>query len=175
MHKDLLSGYRDPSHFIQALASSTMINLWCWPAQKERPPQRHDRKQCSQNFEKSLQCLGLFAWFIIFVSLCLPQTGVSGFDIGSFAVRLWNTKPNLASLSPVKTRASCYSSSDYIISKGSTINHYPLLEKFNAYTQTEACNQSFTVIGTSGFQRLNRGEPKDTVVSKLRLCLENPA
>lgn len=171
LHKDLLSFYRDPSHFIQALASSKTINLWYWKAQNLDVT----KKQCWKNFEKSLQCLGLSAWFIIFVSLSLPQTGVSGFDIGSFAVRLWNTTPDLASLSPVKTRASCYSSSDYIISKGSTINHYPLLEKFNAYTQTEACNQSFTVTGTGGFQRVNRGEPKDTVVSKLRLCLENPA
>lgn len=74
-----------------------------------------------------------------------------------------------------KNKSIHYSSSDYIISKSSTINHHPLLEKYNAYTQTEACNQSFTVSGTSGFLRVNRGEPNDTVVSKLRLFLENLA
>lgn len=105
--------------------------------------------------------------------MSLPQTGVLGFDISGFAVSRWNTTPDLTSLSTVKTRASRYSSSDYIISKSGTINHHPLLEKYNAYTQTEACNQSFTVSGTSGFLRVNRGEPNDTVVSKLRLFPEN--
>lgn len=106
--------------------------------------------------------------------MSLPQTGVSGFDISGFAVRRWNPTPDLTSLSTVKTRASCYPSSDYFISKSSTINHHPFLEKFNAYAQTEACNQSFTVPGTAGFHRGNRGEPNDTVGNKWRLCLEKP-
>lgn len=110
-------------------------------------------------FYVSFNLNGVF-FCIVFFSMSLPQTGVSGLDISGFAVRRWNPTPDLTSLSTVKTRASCYSSSDYFISKSSTINHHPFLEKFNAYAQTEACNQSFTVPGTAGFHPGNRGGTK---------------
>lgn len=187
LHKDLLSSYQDPSFFGQALASSTAEPL-CGAGQPKRNKERNHvmerpgkgkrlHKATFAKFREKCSRSHLMWWFFClfdFFSVSLPQTGVSGFDIGGFAVRPWNTTPDLTSLSTVKTRASCYFSSDYFISKSSTINHHPLLEKYNAYTQTEACNQSFTVTGTGGFQRVNRGEPNDTVVSKLRLCLENP-
>lgn len=169
--------------------SHCFINSWtplwcCWTQKKQREkpcdggkvPERWKltpKQDCNISRKVFYVLLNLIGYFFVFC-MSLSQTGVLGFDISGFAVRPWNTTPDLTALSTVKTRALCYSSSDYFISKSCTINHHPLLEKYNAYTQTEACNQSFTVTGTGGFQRVNRGEPNDTVVSKLRLCLENP-
>lgn len=179
---------QNPSFFGQALASSTTESLF-GAGQSKRHKERHrvmvERPRKDKNVTWSNDCkiskkvfcilLNLIGgFFVCFFSVSLPQTGVWGFDISGFAVRPWNTTPDLTSLSTVKTRASCYSSSHYFISRSSTINHHPLLEKYNAFTQTEACNQTFTVTGTGGFQRVNRGEPNENLVSKLRLCLENP-
>lgn len=139
--------------------------FWCWSTQKKQKRKTwwwKDPQKMKGYTKQWSQCLIEPDSFFrrcccFFFSACLFHKLEGRVLISGFAGGPWNTTPDLTSVSTVKTRASCYFSSDYFISKSSTINHYPLLEKYNAYIQTEACNQSFTVTGTGGFQRVNRG------------------
>lgn len=134
-------------HYIPRRLITTLKdrNNWSMVEEVRNPKGRWyvtGRNESVQDGEKSVICLFEFSFppYLFFglrhaLRLVLPTNRSFRFWAKSvyWHQRLWCRTPlseyytNLTSSSTIKTRGSCYPSSDYITSKPSTINHHPLV------------------------------------------------